>query len=74
MDTQLLLKKLQEIRDQLPEGIKQLVVIKSEGESTDDAPIDPKLQKVIDILKALSPEDRDIIFNKCDCLPDGPSK
>ena len=69
MDPKELLKKLQEIRDQLPEDIKKLVVI-STDESTDwgaEKPLDPKLQKVIDILKSLSQEERDLVLDKCEC-------
>lgn len=68
MDPKVLLQKLQEIRDQLPEDIKKLVVISTE-ENLDwgaEETIDPKLQKVIDILKALSPEERDIVLDKCE--------
>jgi hypothetical protein len=45
-----------------------LVVISTE-ENLDwgaEETIDPKLQKVIDILKALSPEERDIVLDKCE--------
>ena len=68
MDTKLLLKKLQEIRDQLPEDVKKLVVISAgEGPADEEKPLDPKLQKVIDILKSLSQEERDLVLDKCDC-------
>jgi len=69
MDPKVLLQKLQEIRDQLPEDIKKLVVISTDESMSSDAekPLDPKLQKVIDILKALSPEERDIVLDKCEC-------
>ena len=66
MDPKVLLQKLQEIRDQLPEDIKKLVVISSEA-GTEEKPLDPKLQKVIDILKSLSQEERDLVLDKCDC-------
>ena len=68
MDPKELLKKLQEIRDQLPEDVKKLVIINTEtsGEG-EDKPLDPKLQKVIDILKSLSQEERGLVLDKCEC-------
>ena len=68
MDPKELLKKLQEIRDQLPEDVKKLVIINTEtGGEGEDKPLDPKLQKVIDILKSLSQEERDLVLDKCEC-------
>lgn len=67
MDPKELLKKLQEIRDQLPEDIKKLVVISTEAGDETSPAISPKLQKVIDILKSLSQEERDLVLDKCEC-------
>lgn len=66
MDPKELLKKLQEIRDQLPEDVKKLVIINTDA-GGEDKPLDPKLQKVIDILKSLSQEERDLVLDKCEC-------
>lgn len=70
MDTKLLFQKLQEIRDQLPDDLKQLIIIKT---SWDDEvwELPPKLQKVIDILKSFTDEERDLLFRNCNCIPDG---
>lgn len=70
MDGKELLQKLQEIKDQLPEDLQQLVIIKTEW-SSEETELPPKLQKVIDILKSFTDEERDLLFKNCNCIPDG---
>lgn len=67
MDAKLLLQKLQEIKDQLPEDLKSLVIIKTEEIPEGEESIDPKLQKIINIIKNLSDDERAIVLDKCEC-------
>lgn len=70
MDGKELLQKLQEIKDQLPEDLQQLVIIKTDWGS-EEAALPPKLQKVIDILKSFTDEERDLVFKNCNHTSDG---
>lgn len=70
MDGKELLQKLQEIKDQLPEDLQQLVIIKTDWVS-EETVLPPKLQKVIDILKSFTDEERDLVFKNCNQTSDG---
>jgi len=71
MDAKLLLQKLQEIKDQLPEDLKSLVIIKTEEFPDSEESIDPKLQKIIDIIKILSEDEKKIVLDNCKPEIDG---